>query len=117
MKKEPEARGGAHLVTLVERNGAVALRVRVQPRASREEIVGVREGALVVRLTAPPVEGAANRALSRLLGKRLGVPPSAVVIAAGTTNRSKLVLVSGLTTSQTRARLEGEEAASRGART
>jgi uncharacterized protein (TIGR00251 family) len=86
------------------------MRVCVKPRASREEVLGAREGALVVRLTAPPVDGAANRALCRLLGKRLGVPPSAVVIAAGSTGRSKLVVVNGLTAREARARLEGEGA-------
>jgi hypothetical protein len=84
----------------------VALRVRVQPRASREELVGVREGALVVRLTAPPVEGAANEALARLLSRRLRVPPSVVVIEAGITSRSKLVVVSGVSASEALARLD-----------
>ena len=57
---------------------ASTLRVRVQPRASRDALGGEREGPCVVRLTAPPVEGAANRALARLLGRALGVAPSAV---------------------------------------
>ena len=103
MKKGPEAAVGS--LDLVARNGGVALRVRVQPRSSREEVCGVRDGALVVRLTAPPVEGAANKALARLLGKRLGVPPSAVVIAAGSTSRSKLVVVSGVSEGEALARL------------
>jgi uncharacterized protein len=114
VKKEPEAKVVS--LDLVERSGAVALRVRVQPRASREELAGVREGALVVRLTAAPVEGAANRALARLLGKRLGVPPSAVVIAAGRTSRSKLVVVTGLRSAEARARLEADLAGPRGGR-
>jgi hypothetical protein len=104
VKKEPEAKGAP--LDLVERNGAVALRVRVQPRASREELLGVREGALVVRLSAPPVEGAANQALARLLGKRLGVPPSAVAIAAGNASRNKLVVVNGLRAKEALARLD-----------
>ena len=94
----------------------MALKVRVQPRASREELSGVREGALVVRLTAPPVEGAANQALARLLGKRLGVPPSAVVIAAGSTSRNKLVVVKGVSASDVLSRLEVSLAGSRGDR-
>jgi uncharacterized protein (TIGR00251 family) len=103
VKKEPEGQGVS--LDLVERPGAVAVRVRVKPRASREELQEVREGALVVRLTAPPVEGAANKALARLLGKRLGIPPSAVVIESGTTSRNKLVVVNGLTAPELRARL------------
>ena len=65
--------------------------MRVQPRASRDALSGEREGALVVRLTAPPVEGAANEALARFLGKTLGVAPSAVRVVSGTTGRNKVV--------------------------
>jgi len=104
VKKEPEPQGRP--LDLVERNGAVTLRVRVQPRASREGLLGVREGALVVRLTAPPVEGAANQALRRFLGKRLGVPPSAVAIATGNASRHKLVVVTGLGAKEALARLD-----------
>jgi len=74
----------------------VTLRVRVQPRASREALGGEREGALVVRLTAPPVEGRANEALARLLGRALGVPPSAVRVVHGASGREKRVAVAGL---------------------
>ena len=76
--------------------GGLTLRVRVQPRASRDGIGGEREGALVVRLTAPPVEGRANEALARLLGRALGVPPSAVRVVQGTTGRDKRVAVAGV---------------------
>ena len=82
--------------------------VRVQPRASREEITGEREGALVVRLTVPPVEGAANRALVRLLGRALGVAPSAVTIASGAGGRRKRVTVAGVDAATARTRLLGE---------
>ncbi len=67
----------------------LVVRVRLQPRASRDEVVGVREGALVVRLTAPPVEGKANAALCALLAKRLGVPKSRVHLEAGEKGRDK----------------------------
>jgi hypothetical protein len=80
-----------------ESDGGVTLRVRVSPRASREAIAGARDGTLLVRLTAPPVEGAANAALGRLLGKALGVPPSAVRIVRGETSRDKLVRIDGTT--------------------
>jgi uncharacterized protein len=112
VKKEPEAVGAS--LDLVARSHGVSLRVRVQPRASREELVGVREGALVVRLTAPPVEGAANLALARLLGKRLRVPASAVVIAAGSTSRNKLVVVTGPSVAEARALLDAGAPGSRG---
>jgi hypothetical protein len=83
----------------------LTLRVRVSPRASRDALAGEREGALVVRLTAPPVEGAANEALARFLGKALGVAPSAVRVVSGATGRNKLVSVAGLDPARARERL------------
>jgi hypothetical protein len=83
----------------------VVLAVRVKPRASRDAIEGEREGALVVRLTAPPVEGEANASLARVLGKALGVPPSAIRLLSGATARRKRVLVTGLGAAEARARL------------
>ncbi|HSB60088.1 MAG TPA: DUF167 domain-containing protein [Vicinamibacteria bacterium] len=79
--------------------------MRVQPRASRDALAGERQGALLVRLTAPPVEGAANQALVRLLGRALGVAPSAVRVVGGSTGRNKLVAVAGLDAAAVRARL------------
>ena len=83
----------------------VTLRVRVKPRASKDALSGEREGALVVRLTAPPVEGAANEALVLFLGKTLGVAPSAVRVVSGATGRNKVVRVSGLDEATARERL------------
>ncbi len=83
----------------------VTLRVRVKPRASRDALGGEREGALVVRLSAPPVEGAANEALARFLGKTLGIAPSAVRILKGLAGRQKLVAVAGLDAATARERL------------
>ena len=85
--------------------GGLTLRVRVLPRASKDALAGEREGALVVRLTAPPVEGAANEALSRFLGKTLGIAPSAVRVVRGATGRNKVVRVSGLDAATARERL------------
>jgi len=80
--------------------GAVRLTVRVTPRASRSEIGGIVDAgdgrtALAVRLRAPPVEGAANRALAELLAAKLGLPRRAVTIAAGETSRLKIVRLEG----------------------
>ncbi len=74
----------------------VRLRVRVQPRASRTELVGLHGGALKVRLAAAPVEGAANDALLRFLAERLELPRSAVRLEAGLSGRSKVVVVTGI---------------------
>ena len=83
----------------------LTLRVRVVPRASKNALGGEREGALVVRLTAPPVEGAANEALARFLGRTLGVAPSAVRVLSGASGRNKIVSVAGLDAATARERL------------
>lgn len=85
-----------------EREGAVTFAVRVVPRASREAIEGAREGALRVRLTAPPVDDRANDALRRLLAARLNIPLSAVRILSGERSRTKRVEVRGATADQVR---------------
>jgi uncharacterized protein (TIGR00251 family) len=86
--------------------GGSTLRVRVSPRASRNAVAGERDGALVVRVTAAPVEGAANEALARVLSKVLHVPAAAVAVRHGATGRDKLLHVSGLDADTLRARLE-----------
>lgn len=74
----------------------VRITVLVKPRSSREAIEGWKEGALVVRLTSPPVEGAANRALVKLLAKKLSVARSSVRIVTGERSRTKIVEVEDL---------------------
>jgi len=104
MRRDARAVDAASL-DIDERDGAVTLRVKVQPRASRDELAGARDGVLVVRLTAPPVDGAANEALTRLLGRVLGTAPSAVRIVAGARGRQKRVAVEGLDAATARTRL------------
>lgn len=82
-----------------------AFGVKVAPRASREEVRSVEAGALKVMLTAPPVEGAANKALVKLLAKQLGVAKGRVKVIAGEKSRAKRVLVQGLAPGQVLARL------------
>ena len=82
------------------------LRVRVKPRASRDLLEGEREGALIVRLSAPPVEGEANVALARFLAGAVDVPPSSVKILRGARGREKLLLFQGLAGDELRRRLE-----------
>ena len=82
---------------LLEANGRVRLGVHVQPRASRSEIVGVHGDALKVRLTSPPVEGAANEALVKFLADTFAVGRRAVRIVAGEHSRSKIVEIEGIT--------------------
>jgi uncharacterized protein YggU (UPF0235/DUF167 family) len=83
------------------------LRLRLTPRASTNAVLGWRaDGVLGVRVTAPPVEGAANRAVEALLAERLGLPRSAVSVARGERSRDKLVRVAGMTLAEVRTRLE-----------
>ena len=81
------------------------LRVRAVPRASRNEIAGVQDDALRVRLQAPPVDGKANKALLRFLADTLDVPPTSLALLAGETGRHKRVFIPGLTEGQVRDRL------------
>ncbi len=75
--------------------GAVTLSIRIQPRASKNEIVCREGGGLKIRLTAPPVDGAANEALIRFLADTLSVPKSQVEIVSGHTSRDKIVRIHG----------------------
>ncbi|MDP9252105.1 MAG: DUF167 domain-containing protein [Chloroflexota bacterium] len=78
----------------VRRDGdRVSFVIRVTPRASANVVVGVREGALLVRVTAPPVEGKANDAVVALLSTVLGVPRGSVRVERGTAARTKRVSV------------------------
>jgi len=74
----------------------VIVEIYVQPRASRNEIAGMHEGRYKVRLTAPPVEGEANKECIRFLAKRLNVPRSSVSIVQGLKSRSKTLLIRGV---------------------
>lgn len=75
----------------------VRVAVHVQPRASRSEIIGQHGAALKVRLQAPPVDGAANAALVRLLAEALGVTQGSVRVVGGATSRAKTVEIDGTT--------------------
>ena len=83
------------------------INVRVQPRASRNEITGFdAEGVLRVRVTAPPADGQANDAVERAMAEALGLGRTAVQIVRGATARSKVVEVEGLSEDEVRQRIE-----------
>jgi uncharacterized protein (TIGR00251 family) len=84
------------MVRVTEKDGAVWVSVRVQPRASRDEIAGVHGDALKLRLTAPPVEGAANAACIRFFAQLLGISQKQVTIASGQTARNKVVRIADI---------------------
>jgi uncharacterized protein (TIGR00251 family) len=83
----------------------VVVAVTVIPRAGRTAIAGTRGNALLVRLAAAPVDGAATTALVRLLAELLGVPKRQIVIVSGETSRTKHVKVMGVTAEAVRQRL------------
>jgi hypothetical protein len=88
------------MLGIKEDQKGVVFKVRVQPRSSKNQITGLFEDSLKVRLTAPPVEGEANEACCAFLAKVLAVPRSRVGIVAGQTSRNKLVRVEGVTTEE-----------------
>jgi uncharacterized protein (TIGR00251 family) len=92
--------GQNQLLTLAMREGAVTLTVRVQPRASKDEIAGVMDGALKVRLQAPALEDRANMALCEYLARLLKTPKSAVRILSGERSRTKRLEIRGVTQQQ-----------------
>lgn len=75
----------------------VVIDVRVIPRAGKAGIAGTRNGAMLVRLNAPPVDGAANAELVEVLSDALGVPRRSVTLESGERSRSKRVRVVGIT--------------------
>jgi uncharacterized protein (TIGR00251 family) len=79
-----------------EHDGAITFNVRVVPRASRSGVVGEHDGALRVRVAAPPVEGAANEELIRTLAHAFNVPKRSVEIRSGHASKLKQVRVSGV---------------------
>jgi uncharacterized protein len=82
--------------------------LRIRPRASKNEVVGMDDGGLKVRLTAPPVDGAANEALVRFLAERLGITLSRVELVSGHTGRQKTIRVSGMDETMVKRLLLGE---------
>jgi uncharacterized protein len=84
--------------------------IRLQPRAKRDEVVGERAGAIVIRVTAPPVDGKANAALCAFVARAVRIPSSRVDVVRGQTSREKVVRVEGVTQDELRAALLGQRA-------
>ena len=95
------------MLTIKETAGGVQFAVRVIPGASKNEVAGIQDGALKVKLTAPPVEGKANRACVDFLAGLLGVRRSALAITAGEKSRKKTITAAGLTAAELQSRLKG----------
>lgn len=84
------------MLDYLEKDGCLIFNVRVVPRASRSEVVGEHDGALRVRIGAPPVNGAANDELVRLLARAFKVSRTAIAITAGQSSRLKRVAINGI---------------------
>lgn len=89
-------------------DGTLLLKLLVQPRASKNELAGLHNDALKLRLTTPPVEGRANQAVIAFLAKRLHLPKSALTIKSGQQSREKQVVISGCAEEKARELLGGK---------
>jgi uncharacterized protein (TIGR00251 family) len=84
------------VLDLNEKNDAVTIKIRVQPRASRTEIVGEHAGAIKLRVAAPPVDGKANEECRRFLAKLLKVGATSIEIISGDSSRDKVIRISNI---------------------
>jgi len=91
------------MIEITEKPRAVQFAIRVSPRASRDAIGGAHDGALKIKITAPPVDGAANAAIVKLLSKRLHVPKRDVRIVSGESSKTKRVEIAGVDAARIRA--------------
>jgi uncharacterized protein (TIGR00251 family) len=92
-----------------ETGRGLEIRLHVQPRARRCEIAGVFNGALKVKITAPPVDDAANRAIIGFLSGLLSLPKSGLRILAGSRSRDKVLEIRGISPDEFRLRIAGQQ--------
>lgn len=84
------------MMNILENDEGITVGIKVQPRASRNQIVGEQDGMLKVKLTAPPVEGEANQALVDYLASVLGTPRRNVILVKGESSRQKIIAIKGM---------------------
>lgn len=96
---------------ITAKDNSITFNVRVQPRAATTKLVGELDGALKIRLAAPPVDGAANEELIRWLAKFFNVARHEISIVTGTTSKQKIIRINGLDPSQAEAKLNAALAA------
>ncbi len=93
------------VVNLTESKNGVLIPIRVTPRGHKNSIVGVRDGVLLISVSAPPVKNAANEAVIEVLHDALRCPKNALTLGRGNKSRDKVIVVSGLEIEDVRARL------------
>ncbi len=84
------------MINFTEKDGAIFFNVKVVPRSSKSEMVGKLDGALKIKLKSPPIDGAANAELVKLLSKTFGVSKSEIEIVGGQTSKLKQIKISNL---------------------
>ncbi len=84
------------MIDITDSDGSILFAARVVPRASKSEIVGEHDGALKVRIASPPVDGAANTELIKLLARRFDVSKSDIEIVSGETSKNKRIKIANL---------------------
>jgi len=82
----------SHQTPILRHKDGLVIKVYVQPRAAKNTIAGLHGGALKLRLTAPPVDGAANKMCLQFLAKKLNIPKTALQIESGHSSRTKTIL-------------------------
>ncbi len=92
--------------------GDARIKVRVTPRTSRNEVTGIQDGVLHVRVTAAPVDGAANAAITKLIADHIGVAKGRISLVSGAKGREKTFAVDGLTPDELQLRLTSKEQSS-----
>jgi uncharacterized protein (TIGR00251 family) len=92
---------------LKESDQGVVLKVQVQTRASRDEVVGPHGDSLKVRVTAAPVAGAANKHLLKFIAKRLKIPQSQLSLKSGATSKTKSISIQGISGAEVLERFQG----------
>ncbi|ATW24945.1 DUF167 domain-containing protein [Candidatus Formimonas warabiya] len=88
------------MIDLVDKGNRIAFKVKVQPRASKSEIAGIIGDAVKLRITSPPVDGAANEAVIRFFADLFRKPAKDIAIISGLLSRNKIVEISGLSLSE-----------------
>lgn len=88
------------MINIVDKAGKVSFKVKVQPRASKNGLAGIMEDAVKLRVTAPPVDGEANKGVIQFFAHLFGVSQKDVVIISGLSSRTKIVEISGVAVSE-----------------
>jgi uncharacterized protein (TIGR00251 family) len=95
------------LLYITEKDGKVILKVKVQPRASKNELAGILGDAVKLRITAPPVEGEANKSVIKFFARLFKIPQNQVQIISGDSSRNKIVELTGVNLKEVQEAVKG----------